>query len=63
MSDADIRLEDIVTHKELAAWLGISDLSLSYYRVPKIVIGKQRLYVKQHVVRWLLDREQRGGAD
>ncbi|MGD8684122.1 MAG: hypothetical protein PVG27_09260 [Chloroflexota bacterium] len=59
----DIQLDDIVQHKELAEWLGISERSLAHYRIPRIEIGGQRLFVKQHVVRWLLDRERRGGAD
>lgn len=53
-------LEDIVTHTDLAAFLGVSTRSLSYYRIPHIDVGRQRLYFKQTVALWLSRREGKG---
>ena len=50
------QLEDVVTHKELAEFLGITERSLGRYRIPSIEIGKQRLYFKGDVAQWLRSR-------
>jgi hypothetical protein len=51
-------LDDVVTHKELAEFLGISERSLSCYRIRHIDLGRQRLYFRQSVVEYLKRREQ-----
>jgi hypothetical protein len=55
---AEPTLDDIVTHKELAEFLGISERSLSCYRIRHIELGRQRLYFRQAVVEYLRRREQ-----
>lgn len=55
----DLTLDDVVTHKELAEFLDISPQALSYYRIPSIEMGKQRLYLRPTVVEWLKEREGR----
>lgn len=62
MNDTDTpRLEDVVTHRELAEFLGISERSLSMYRdLPRIELpGGRRLYFRQSVAAWLRKRESR----
>jgi hypothetical protein len=58
----DARLEDVVTHRELAEFLGMSERSLSYFRLPSVQMGKARLYFRGSVAGWLKAREGRPGT-
>ena len=58
--DETPRLDDLVTHKDLAAFLDMTERSLSGYRIPAVVMGGRRFYFKQAVARWLLRREGKG---
>jgi hypothetical protein len=52
------KLEDVVTHRELAEFLGISERSLSFYRIRHVELGKQRLYFRQDVAAYLKRRAE-----
>lgn len=54
-------LEDWVTHKELAEFLGITDRALSTYRIPHAALGGQKLYAKPVVADWLAERASNRG--
>jgi len=53
-------LDDVVTDKELAEFLGVTTVQLALRRdLKRILIGKRRLYFKQTVVDWLRAKEGR----
>jgi len=52
-----LTLDDVLTHKQLAEFLDISEQALSYYRIPSIEMGRKRLYLWPTVSQWLKDRE------
>lgn len=53
-------LDDILTTKELAEWLGVSEDTVRTFRdLPFARVGRRRIYFKQSVARWLADREMR----
>lgn len=50
--------DEVITHRELADFLGVSERSLYAYRIPRISLGKQRLYFKTDVAQWLRSRQE-----
>ncbi len=54
-------LEDVVTHREVAEFLGVSEKSLHAYRIPNVRLGKSKLYFKADVARWLRSRRDAPG--
>jgi hypothetical protein len=58
----DAKLDDVVTHRELAEFLGLTERALSYYRIPSMQMGRSRLYFRQSVAAWLKTREGRPGT-
>ena len=55
------RLEDFVTARTLAEYLGVTERSLSQFRgVPSIELNEgTRIYHRGEVATWLLERGQR----
>ena len=57
-TEATTTLEDILTAKEVADYLGMSLLSLGRARIPHIRIGANApLYLRPTVVAWIARRE------
>lgn len=52
------QLEDVVTHKEVAEFLGISERALHAYRIPHVKLSRQKLYFKADVAGWLRSRRE-----
>jgi len=59
MSEEPAPLEEWVTHRELADFLGISERALANYAIQRVDLGKQRLYSKSDVALWLANRRGR----
>lgn len=62
MPETEPKLEDVVTHQEVAQFLGLPEKSLHAYRIPHIKMGRSKLYFKDDVARWLRSRRDAAGG-
>lgn len=52
-------VQDWMTAKEMADWLGVSERVLSSNRLPNADVGGRRFYNKYDVAAWLRRRQER----
>ena len=52
-------LEEWMTAKEVADWLGVTERVLSSNRIPNAEVGGRRFYNKHDVAEWLEKRRDR----
>lgn len=55
-------LDDWLTAKEVAEWLGVTTRVLSANRIPNALVGDRRFYNKHDVAEWLERRRDRDHA-
>jgi hypothetical protein len=56
MTENEPKFEDILTGREVAEFLGVTERSLAAYRIPHCQLGKVRLYFRQDVAAYLKRR-------